>query len=65
MSKSDTLMSAGEVAFLLHKNPRTIARWAEMGLLGAVQMTEGGHRRFDRDTIETFCATQATADEAS
>ena len=64
MSKSDTLMSAGEVALLLRKNPRTIARWAEMGLLGTVEMTEGGHRRFDRQTIEDLHAVDSR-DEAS
>ena len=60
MGKSDTLMSAGEVALLLRKNPRTIARWAEMGLLGEVAWTEGGHRRFSRETIETLHSTETT-----
>lgn len=64
MSRSDTLMSVGEAALLLRKNPRTIARWAEMGLFGEVILTEGGHRRLSRETIEAFHATQ-TDEEAS
>ena len=62
MSDLKPLMSAGEVALLLRKNPRTIARWADSGLLGAVEMTEGGHRRFTREAVEAFHASTPTAE---
>lgn len=59
MAESDTtdgLISAGEAAFILRKNPRTVARWADDGTLPVVELTEGGHRRFRRSDVEALAA---------
>jgi excisionase family DNA binding protein len=39
------------VALLLGVSPNTVSRWAREGKLDC-QLTLGGHRRFDRRTIE-------------
>lgn len=47
------LLHPGEVAALFSVDPRTVARWAEQGLLpdGAVVRTPGGHRRYRADAV--------------
>ena len=41
-----------EVARMLHVSPKTVARWADMGLIPCV-VTLGGHRRFRPEDIAT------------
>lgn len=37
---------------MFNVNPKTVARWASSGLLGAIR-TPGGHRRFrEEDVVE-------------
>jgi excisionase family DNA binding protein len=50
----DDLLTPGEVAFLTHVNPRTVARWADAGDLPVAETSEGGHRRFRRADVEAF-----------
>jgi excisionase family DNA binding protein len=57
-STPEDLLSAGEVAFLVHVNPRTVARWADEGDLPVAEVTEGGHRRFRRSDVDTFLFTR-------
>lgn len=58
MPKSDTdLLSPLEVAFMVRKSTRTVARWADEKKLGPVTKTDGGQRRFRRDAVEAFIAT--------
>jgi excisionase family DNA binding protein len=44
-------LTRADVAVMLGVSPNTVARWARQGRLPC-QMTLGGHRRFDRRTIE-------------
>jgi excisionase family DNA binding protein len=55
MEMSD-MVTPGEAALILRRNPRTIARWADEGRLGTVTVTEGGQRRFGRAAVETLAA---------
>lgn len=43
--ENDALLTPGEVARLLHVDPKTVTRWAKTGKLPAIR-TLGGHRRF-------------------
>lgn len=44
------LMTPNEVAAAFRVHPKTVARWANAGLLTTVR-TFGGHRRFRRDEV--------------
>lgn len=53
---SDTkheLLLPSEVATRLHVSPKTVTRWAAMGLIPCV-VTLGGHRRFRREDVEAI-----------
>lgn len=43
-------LSPSEVARELHVSPKTIARWADQGLVPCI-VTLGGHRRFRRKDV--------------
>lgn len=45
------LMTPAEVAALFRVDPKTVARWANLGKIPAIR-TLGGHRRFLREDIE-------------
>lgn len=51
-------LSAGEAALILRVSARTVARMADQGLLRA-DVTEGGHRRFNRSDVEALAAERA------
>jgi excisionase family DNA binding protein len=51
----DPLLTPGEVAAILHVDPKTVSRWAASGRLPFVR-TPGGHRRYRRSTVEAFLA---------
>ena len=44
-------LTPGQVAALLHVSPKTVNRWADMGLIPCIT-TLGGHRRFHRDSVD-------------
>ena len=44
-------LAVGAVADLLSVSPRTVARWADKGLIPCI-LTLGGHRRFRRSAVE-------------
>ena len=50
LSESQYLTPA-DAARALHVSPKTISRWAALGLIPCV-VTLGGHRRFRREDIE-------------
>jgi excisionase family DNA binding protein len=54
-------MSPGKAALLLGVNPRTIARWADDGMLGPVTITAGGHRRLDAVAVNTIAILRANS----
>lgn len=47
---AEEYLSAGQAAAILGVSPKTVSRWADMGLLPCI-VTLGGHRRFDRGVI--------------
>ena len=49
------LLTTREVAKLLGVGTTSVKRWADSGLLRCVK-TPGGHRRYPRDSIDTFLA---------
>lgn len=51
----DPLLTPGEVAAMVHVDPKTVSRWAASGRLPFVR-TPGGHRRYRRSTVEAFLA---------
>jgi len=61
MSKSDTLVSPGDVALMVAKSAKTVVRWGDQGLLGEVTFTEGGQRRYQREAVEAFIAERETS----
>lgn len=44
-------LTPSEVARVLHVSPKTVSRWADVGLLPCL-VTLGGHRRFARTEVE-------------
>lgn len=48
-------LRTAEVADLLHVSPKTVARWARLGLL-PYGRTLGGHRRFSEAAIRELAA---------
>ncbi len=50
-------LRSAEVADLLHVHPKTVARWARLGLLPPHQRTPGGHGRFPEAAIRELAAS--------
>jgi excisionase family DNA binding protein len=53
-----TFLRSAEVAAILQVSPKTIARWAQQGLL-PYQRTLGGHRRYPEPAIRELAASLA------
>jgi excisionase family DNA binding protein len=51
-----TYLRSAEVAAILQVSPKTVARWAQHGLL-PYQRTLGGHRRYPEPTIRQLLAS--------
>jgi excisionase family DNA binding protein len=49
-------LRTAEVADLLHVSPKTVSRWAKLGLLPHLR-TLGGHRRFPEAAIRELAAS--------
>jgi excisionase family DNA binding protein len=48
------LLTPGEVAELVHVDPKTVTRWARAGILSSIR-TPGGHRRYSRPQVLAMC----------
>lgn len=62
--KAVAMLTTTEAAEVAAVAPSTIKRWAEQGIL-PFQRTVGGHRRFDRFTLERFLREQPGAVQSS
>ena len=51
-----TPLRSAEVAAILQVSPKTVARWAQQGLLPC-QRTLGGHRRYPEPAIRELAAS--------
>ena len=51
-----TFLRSAEVAAIFQVSPKTVARWAQHGLL-PYQRTLGGHRRYPADAIHQLAAS--------
>ena len=51
-----SFLRSAEVAAILQVSPKTIARWAQQGLL-PYQRTLGGHRRYPEPAIRELAAS--------
>jgi excisionase family DNA binding protein len=59
-----TFLRSAEVAAILQVSPKTIARWAQHGLL-PYQRTLGGHRRYPEPQIRELLASLTQGVRAS
>ena len=53
---SNGLLTARQVARLLHVHVNTVRRWNDRGILKAYRIGPRGDRRFNKDDIEVFLA---------
>ena len=51
-----SFLRSAQVAAILQVSPKTVARWAQQGLL-PYQRTLGGHRRYPAAAIEKLAAS--------
>ena len=51
-----SFLRSAEVAAVFQVSPKTVARWAQLGLL-PYQRTLGGHRRYPAAAIEELAAS--------
>lgn len=58
-----SLLTPGQAAQQAGVDPKTIARWADKGLLTATR-TLGGHRRINPDTLTTALAGITTKEQS-
>jgi AraC-like DNA-binding protein len=56
-----SVFSLPEIARSLHKNPRTIRRWCEAGLVTGAFQTQGGHWRVRGESLAKVVAAAARA----
>jgi excisionase family DNA binding protein len=54
--RAATFLRSAEVAAILQVSPKTVARWAQQGLLPC-QRTLGGHRRYPEAAIRELAAS--------
>jgi excisionase family DNA binding protein len=59
-----TFLRSAEVAAILQVSPKTITRWAQLGLL-PYQRTLGGHRRYPELAIREVAASLIAEARAS
>jgi excisionase family DNA binding protein len=54
--RAATFLRSAQVAAILQVSPKTVARWAQQGLLPC-QRTLGGHRRYPEPAIRELAAS--------
>ena len=62
--RAATFLRSAEAAAILQVSPKTVARWAQQGLLPC-QRTLGGHRRYPEPAIRALAASLAQEVRAS
>ncbi len=53
---TDSMLTVGEVAQLLHIHTNTVRRWSDRGFIMAYRISRRGDRRFRREDIARFLA---------
>ena len=61
-SKEPDLMTPAQVAAIFSVDPKTVARWANVGKIDSIR-TLGGHRRFRREDV-TRLAREAAGSQS-
>ncbi len=64
MGDTPAMLTPGELARVLHVNPKTVTRWCREGRLAAV-VTPGGHRRFPLAAVLAFLREMGFDDQAA
>jgi excisionase family DNA binding protein len=56
MNQKDTtsLLTARDVAKLLHLNVNTVRRWSKNGMIPAYRVNPRGHMKFNKDDVTDF-----------
>ncbi len=55
--QTEPMLTAREVAKLLHIHPNTVRRWSDRGLIMVYRVSHRGDRRYKREDIARFLAT--------
>ena len=50
------LLTARDVAKLLHLNVNTVRRWSKNGMIPAYRVSPRGHMKFSEDAVTSFLA---------
>lgn len=58
-TRTERLLTPGEVATMFRVDPKTVTRWASAGRIGSIR-TPGGHRRFREAEVRALLAELTT-----
>ena len=57
--RKSTMLTTGEVAYLLNVHPNTVRRWSNQKVIKAYRIGHQGNRRFRQDEIVSFFMERA------
>ncbi len=61
VNQQDTMLTASELARLLHVHINTVRRWDNSGILKAYRIGRRGDRRFSKEDVSHFLAANMEA----
>ncbi len=56
VNRSETMLTASELAHLLNVHINTVRRWSNRGILKVYRIGPRGDRRFSKEDIDSFLA---------
>lgn len=62
VNRSKAMLTASQLARLLHVHINTVRRWSNRGILKAYRIGPRGDRRFSKEDINTFLAETTEAE---